>query len=188
MSRSSSSHRLKRRAGAARPSARKSAWAGSPAGGERGGFELETLQGFRTIFATARRHDAEVRHIARVSGSQLWALAEIARSADMRVNDLAGRMAIHQTTSSNLVNALVERKLVQRTRDAEDARVVRLRVTAEGKRLLLQAPAPYAGLLVDALRRLDTTNLNRLHKALAVLTHLMRDAAMDAAGETLMGE
>jgi DNA-binding MarR family transcriptional regulator len=184
----SSSHQLKRPAGAARRLARKGAASNSGGGGERDGLELEALQGFRTIFATARHHDAEVRHIARISGSQLWALSEIARSAGMRVNDLAGRMAIHQTTSSNLVNALVERKLVQRARDEQDARVVRLHVTNEGKRLLLQAPGPYVGLLVDALRRLDSTNLNRLRKGLAVLTQLIRDAAIDAAGETLMGE
>lgn len=183
----SSSHRRKRQAGAVRRSARKSADKSSSGGG-RAALELETLQEFRTIFATARRHDAEVRHIAQISGSQLWALAEIARADGMRVNDLAERMALHQTTSSNLVNALVARKLVQRARDDEDARVVRLQVTSEGKRLLLQAPGPYTGLLVDVLRGLNASDLNRLHKALTVVTDLIRDAALDAAGETLMGE
>jgi hypothetical protein len=61
-------------------------------------------------------------------------------------------------------------------------------VTTEGKRLLLRAPGPYAGLLVDALRQLDTPDLSRLRKALAELTRLLRDAATEAAGETLMGE
>ncbi|HEU4626755.1 MAG TPA: MarR family winged helix-turn-helix transcriptional regulator [Steroidobacteraceae bacterium] len=184
----SSPSRLKRQTGAPRRPARKSAAKKSTAGGGRAGLELETLQEFRTIFASARRHDAEVRQLARISGSQLWALSEIARSGGMRVNDLAERMALHQTTSSNLVNALVERKLVQRARDEEDARVVRLHVTTEGKRLLLRAPGPYTGLLVDALRRLDAAELNRLRKSLAVLSHLIRNAATDAAGETLLGD
>jgi len=184
----SSSHRLKRQAGAVRRPARKGSARRSPGGGERDRLELATLQEFRTIFATARHHDAEVRHIVRISGSQLWALSEIARSGGMRVNDLAERMALHQTTSSNLVNALVERKLVQRARDEDDARVVRLHVTTEGKRLLLRAPGPYAGLLVDVLRRLESSDLSRLRKALGVVTHLIRDAAVHAAGESLMGE
>lgn len=184
----SPSRRPKRQPGAAQRVVHKSAAKNSPQARARATLELETLQEFRTIFATARRHDAEVRHIARISGSQLWALSEIARSDGMRVNDLSERMALHQTTASNLVNALVERRLVQRTRDEEDQRVVRLSMTTEGKRLLLQAPGPYVGLLVDALRHLDHSDLSRLRKALAGLTHLIRDAALDAAGESLMGE
>ncbi len=106
----------------------------------------------------------------------------------MRVNDLSERMALHQTTASNLINALVERKLIRRDRDEADQRVVRLSITVEGKRMLLRAPGPYAGLLVDALRHLKTPELKRLKSALGVLSTVLRDAAADAAGETLMGE
>lgn len=151
-------------------------------------IELRTLQGFRLIFASARAHDAEVRRIAGIPGSQLWALAEIARGARMSVNALAGRMALHQTTASNLVNALVERNLIRRMRDEDDQRVVRLHVTTDGKRMLLRAPGPYAGLLVDALRNLDATELVRLRKSLGVLIDVMREPKTTAAGETLLGE
>lgn len=165
-----------------------SAAARASAQASRAALELQTLQAFRLLFGTARRHDADVRRAAAISGSQLWALSEIARSQGMSVNDLAERMALHQTTASNLVNALTEEKLIRRVRDAADQRVVRLHVTTEGKRKLLRAPGPYTGLLVDALRHLDTEELARLHKSLGVLTAVMRDAATDAAGETLTGE
>jgi DNA-binding MarR family transcriptional regulator len=146
------------------------------------------LQELRTIFGSARRHDAEVRRIAGISGSQLWALSEIGKSQGMRVNDLSERMALHQTTASNLINALVERKLIRRDRDEADQRVVRLSITLEGKRMLLRAPGPHAGLLVDALKHLNTPELRRLKSALGVLSTVLRDAAAGAAGETLMGE
>lgn len=155
---------------------------------DRARLELASLQELRTIVGSARRHDADVRRIAGISGSQLWALSEIARTEGMRVNDLSERMALHQTTASNLINALVERKLIRRERDEADQRVVRLHVTTDGKRMLLQAPGPYAGLLVDGLRHLQTPELRRLKNALRRLTTVMRDAAKDAAGETLMGE
>jgi len=154
----------------------------------RAHVELATLQEFRMIVGSARRHDAEVRRIAGISGSQLWALSEIARTDGMRVNDLAERMALHQTTASNLINALVERNLVRRGRDDSDQRVVRLHLTTEGKKKLLRAPGPYAGLLVDALRHLKAPELRRLNQALRVLTKVLRDTATDAAGQTLMGE
>ena len=154
----------------------------------RGGLELQTLQGFRTIVGSARVHDAEVRRICGISGSQLWALAEIARADGTTVNSLSDRMALHQTTASNLVNALVERKLIRRMRDTGDQRVVHLHVTSDGRRMLLRTPGPHPGLLVDALRNLDVDSLERLRSSLGVLVGIMRSTERSAAGETLMGE
>lgn len=154
----------------------------------RAAFELKTLQAFRTIFGSARVHDAEVRRTTSVSGSQLWALSEIARSTAMSVNALSRRMAVHQTTASNLVNALVERKLVRRVRDGTDQRVVQLYVTTDGKRMLERAPGPHPGLLVDALRHLSASQLAQLRKGLEMLVAVMERAATTAAGETLLGE
>jgi DNA-binding MarR family transcriptional regulator len=129
-----------------------------------------------------------VRRVTGIFGSQLWALSEIAKARGMRVNDLPERMATRQTTTGNLINALVERKLIRRVRDEEDQRVVRLNITADGKRMLLKAPGPYVGLLVDALRHLQTPELRRLKNALHSLSAMLRDSAADAAGQTLMGE
>ncbi len=60
----------------------------------------------------------------------------------MRVSDFSVRMALHQATANNLINVLVERSLVRRDRDESDQRVVRLSITTDGERMLLQAPDP----------------------------------------------
>ena len=123
-----------------------------------------------------------------ISGSQLWALSEIARREGMGINDLAERMALHQTTASNLANALVKKGLVRRVRDGSDRRFVHLHVASEGRRILAQSPGPHPGLLVDALRTIDSQHLQRLRRDLAALVRLMRRTTMRAAGETLLGE
>lgn len=164
-----------------RTSSHKAAVAGRVA------IELESLQCLRTIFGSARVHDAEVRRTAGIPGSQLWALSEIAHAEGLSVNGLAECMALHQTTASNLVNALVERKLIRRVRDARDQRIVRLHVASEGKRLLKRAPGPYAGLLLDAIRRLDAIQLRKLRQSLGVLAGVLRQTAETAAGEPLLG-
>jgi DNA-binding MarR family transcriptional regulator len=97
-------------------------------------------------------------------------------------------MALHQTTASNIVNALVERKLVRRTRGEDDQRVVQLHISVHGERVLQSAPGPHAGLLVEALRRLETGQLEGLQKSLAILVAEMGSMASAAAGETLLGE
>lgn len=154
----------------------------------RSARELRALQSFRTIFGSARIHDVEVRRAGGISGSQLWALAEVAGHDGVTVNGMSERMALHQSTASNLVNALVERGLVRRLRDSADQRVVHLHVTAEGRRMLMRVPGPHAGLLVDAIRRLEQRELDDLHKALEALVAIMQRTAAAAAGETLLGE
>jgi DNA-binding MarR family transcriptional regulator len=157
----------------------------------RTALELETLQGLRMIFGAARTHDNEVRRSAGISGSLLWALSEIAHRAEnegITVNGLSAQMALHQTTTSNLVNLLVGRGLIRRERDSDDHRIVHLKVTAAGKQVLRKTPDPHAGLLVDALRRLDRSQLTELSKNLQWIVELMGRTAATAAGETLMGE
>ena len=150
--------------------------------------ELQALQHLRLIYASARWHDAQVRGSVAISGSQLWALSEIARREGMGVNDLAERMALHQTTASNLANALVKRGLIRRVRDGSDRRFVHLHATSAGRRTLAQSPGPHPGLLVDALRKIDSQHLGRLRRDLAALVRLMRRTKARAAGETLLGE
>lgn len=154
---------------------------------DRSAFELEALQGFRTIFGSARAHDAEIRRAAGIPGSQLWALSEISRSDGLTVNELSERMALHQTTASNLVNALVARQLIRRVRDTRDMRIVHLHVAGEGRRLLIRAPGPYAGLLPDALRRMESDKLQQLTRSLSALLTVLHRAEEDAAGEPLLG-
>jgi DNA-binding MarR family transcriptional regulator len=155
---------------------------------ERAALEFRTLQDLRTVVGSARGYDMEVRRATGISGSQLWALSEISAAAGVSVNGLAERLALHQTTASNLVNALVERRFIRRARDDADQRVVRLYATAEGMRLLLRAPRPYSGLLVDALRQLEAGELARLGRSLAGLLAAMRRPAAPGSGEIILGE
>jgi DNA-binding MarR family transcriptional regulator len=149
---------------------------------------LQALQGFRLIFGSARRYDASVRRYSGIPGSLLWALSEVDRAGGMSVNGLAECMALHQTTASNLVNALVRRDLIRRVKDPRDRRMVRLHVSGRGRRALLHAPRPHTGLLMDALSRLDTKHLDLLLVGLSGLVAELRRADVKAAGKTLLGE
>jgi len=150
--------------------------------------DLKALQSLRTIFGSARAHDTEVRRYSGLSGSKLWALSEIAARGGITVNELANQMALHQTSASNLVNALVEHRLIRRVRDVTDKRVIHLHPSAEGRKMLLQIPGPHAGLLVDGLRRLEGDQIERLRESLLLLVSVMQRAADDASGDPLMGE
>src|SRR5205823_131661 len=116
---------------------------------------------------------------AGVGGAQLWALSVIDRRAGIGVTELARELDIHQSTASNLVRGLAERKLVAARREGTDRRSVALYVEPEGAAVLRRAPMPFTGLLPDALASLDAETLCRLE---GDLNHLIARLEADEAG------
>src|SRR6478672_12218073 len=57
-----------------------------------------------------------------VTGAQLFVLTQLRATPSISVNALAERTMTHQSTVSVVVRRLVRRKLVKKTRAAEDAR------------------------------------------------------------------
>ncbi len=74
------------------------------------------------------------------------------------VGDLAGYLLMRPHSMVELVNRAEAAGLVERTSDPDDGRVVRVRVTAEGSRILY---------------RLTRAHLDRLHDLAAVLDELV---------------
>ena len=103
---------------------------------------LETLGKFRIIIRAAQRHSAAIQKQCGVSGAQLWLLQEIADAPGLRVGELAARMAIHQTTTSNLIDAMEKGGYLKKSRDDADQRVVNLLLTPAGAKVLRKAPSP----------------------------------------------
>lgn len=147
-----------------------------PRGSDDTGAALAVLRRFRVVLRSVNRHLAETRRRSGIPSAQLWALAQVAASPGLRVSDLAHALAIHQSTASNLLDALARSGLVRRSRSAHDARVVRLEVTPRGRRVMARAPQPLQGLLITALQRLTPAQLRRLDEALEPLI-----AALDRA-------
>jgi DNA-binding MarR family transcriptional regulator len=165
-------------------SVRKSARQRSRNDGKRRAAALEVLKKFRQIFRAAKVHFRRIEQTAGVSGAQLWLLAELYEQPGARVKDLAASMALHQSTVSNLLEALTRRKLLVRKRDEVDQRVVRVFLTAGGERLVRKAPGPARGVLPDALEALPPAALRRLDQSVAVLLKGMRTDVPSTAALT----
>lgn len=123
---------------------------------------LATLKKLRIVIRAAQRHSAWIEKQCGVSGAQLWILQELHEVPGMRVGELARRLAIHQTTVSNLLDALEKRGLITKARDPGDQRAVRIALSPQGAEVLQAAPRPARGLLPEALLQLKPEQLVRL--------------------------
>jgi DNA-binding MarR family transcriptional regulator len=136
------------------------------------------LRQFRIVFNAVKVHFRQVETAAGVGGAQVWALSVIQARPGVGVSDLGRAMDVHQSTASNLVKALIERDMVRAVKDTEDRRALGLHLTAAGEAVLRAAPAPFAGVLPDALAGLDPATLSRLERDLdALITALAADRA-----------
>lgn len=138
--------------------------AASPDG--EGEIKLAILKKLRIVIRAAQQHSLWIEKQCGVSGAQLWIMQELLECSNLRVGELAQKLAIHQTTASNLLDALGKRGYINKTRDAADQRVVRVNLTEQGVALLEQAPKPARGLLPEALRHMDEASLAGLNTGL----------------------
>lgn len=131
--------------------------------------ETRVLRQFRIVFNSVKTHFRQVERDAGLGGAQVWALSVISGSPGIGVTELARALDIHQSTASNLVRTLSARGLIAATRDGQDRRGVALRALPAADALLQRAPAPFAGVLPEALASLDEETLTRLEQDLAQL-------------------
>ncbi len=130
---------------------------------------LDILQKFRIIVSAAQKYSQRVEKQLGVTGAQLWIMKEIDVMPGLRVGEVAKKLAIHQTTASNLLDALEKKEMICKTRLATDQRIVNLTLTDKGRAVLQKAPEPVRGLLPEALSQMTGDDLSRVGEGMDVL-------------------
>lgn len=133
------------------------------------GLSLQVLKQFRLIYGAVHRHFRAVEQRCGLSGAQAWMVRELARVPSLGVSELAGRLSVHQSTASQLVEKLVRAGYVERTSHARDRRRVRLQLTRSGSALARRLPRPAEGVLPSALESLPDSSLRSLRTHLTKL-------------------
>ena len=119
--------------------------------------DFERLLEFRVTLRRFQRwseDQAQAAGLTHVQHQLLVAVKGHPGGVPPTVGDLAGYLLLRPHSTVELIDRAEAAGLVQRTRDADDGRVVRVRLTAEGDRIL---------------QKLTRAHLERLHELAAVL-------------------
>ncbi|MBW8768867.1 MAG: MarR family transcriptional regulator [Gemmatimonadetes bacterium] len=101
-----------------------------------------------------------------VSGAQLFVLRQIDAKPGLSIGELAARTLAGQSTVSEVVTRLVDRRLVARRASATDARQSELTLTASGRRAIASVEATTQERLAGALAQLRADEREILATAL----------------------
>lgn len=104
---------------------------------------------------------------------QLSALSVLVFGGPLTLGELARAEQVRPASISTLVRGLQERGLVQRETDRADRRVVRVRASAEGRRVMRLGKGRRVAALAARLRELPPRELDRIAQGTAALRRLL---------------
>lgn len=140
----------------------------------------------KSLEVADRLHSAAIHLLRRVrkadtkSGvgpAQLSALSVLVFAGPRALGELARAEQVRPPTMTRIVAGLQRAGLVRRERDAEDRRVVRVRATPKGVRVMQAGRRRRVETLAAQLRHLDARTVTTLERAASILEEMLRREA-----------
>jgi DNA-binding MarR family transcriptional regulator len=108
-----------------------------------------------------------------VTVAQSYALLALRELGAATMNEFATEMRLHGTTMTRMVDALIDKGMVERKSDPEDRRVVRVSLSAAGEEVAAQVQESKRGLLSAALADLPANEQNMVLQALERMADML---------------
>ena len=109
-----------------------------------------------------------------ITPPQFVALQWLHESGDMTIGDLSQKMYLAFSTTTDLVDRMEKNELVQRVRDEQDRRVVRIHLLPEGERIIQEVIEKRQNYLRDLLQDFEVDEAQELLELLEKLHLLMK--------------
>jgi len=107
--------------------------------------------------------------------AQMRILFALARLGPCTMSQLSEEMQVHKSSASVVVEELVRAGLVERQRGQQDLRLVWVKLTAKGQRIVSQGPDQFQQRLRSSLQRLTVEQQQRVKEALRTLSGIVGD-------------
>ena len=111
-----------------------------------------------------------------VSMAQLHIMYTLQRNGEMPMSRLADVLQVSLSNATGLIDRIEERGFVERTRVPEDRRVVMIRVTDAGRRMLEEVDAISSDLLRSVFGRIGRSQAAAVGRAIADLRRGLEEA------------
>ena len=119
-----------------------------------------------------------------VTPSRLSALSVVVFGGPKTIGQLASAEQVSAPTMTRLVVGMQRDGLVKRERDATDARVIWIRATPKGDRILREGRRRRVAALAHDLSELSNTELEHLTRATEIIERISGRAASSSLGAT----
>ena len=109
-----------------------------------------------------------------ITPPQFVALQWLFEDGDMTIGDLSTKMFLACSTTTDLIDRMEKNNLVERVKDTNDRRVVRIHLLDEGKRIIDEVIKKRQRYLEEVLKNFSAEEIQVLQDNLIKLHHEMR--------------
>ncbi|MGG0656725.1 MarR family winged helix-turn-helix transcriptional regulator [Rummeliibacillus pycnus] len=138
-------------------------------------FEKE----LRHIAALIKQKGREILSNYTITPPQFIALQWLHELGDMTIGDLSNKMYLAFSTTTDLVDRMERNELVQRIRDNQDRRVVRIHLLKEGERIIEEVIEQRQTYLADIVKDFQSEEVQSLS---ILLSKLYKEMNQDRGG------
>ena len=137
----------------------------------------EAADRFHSAAIHALRHVRRTDPASGLSAARLSALSVLVFGGPRTLGELAAAEQVRAPTMTRIVRSLEDEGLVARASDPEDGRVVRLRATAKGERVMWQGRERRVAQLAELLARLSPPEVLRIQEAAELVERALTEQA-----------
>jgi DNA-binding MarR family transcriptional regulator len=128
----------------------------------------------RYIAGIIRQKGRELLSDYTITPPQFIALQWLFEDGDMTIGDLSAKMFLACSTTTDLIDRMEKNNLVERIKDTNDRRVVRIHLLDEGKRIIDEVIKKRQQYLQEVLTNFSSEEIQILQDQLKKLHHEMR--------------
>ncbi len=133
--------------------------------------EIEEL--LRNVSTILKKRGRDILSNFDITPPQLDALLVLREFGELTMGELCGKMFLACSTATDLIDRMERNHLIERVRDTNDRRVIRLRVLAKGASVIDEVLEARRGYLATILSEIDVADKERLIQSLEQLNYLM---------------
>ncbi len=118
-----------------------------------------------------------------VTSSQGYILLALSGTESPTMNDLSGRMRLANSTMTRMVDQLIQKRMMAREPDPEDRRIVRVRLTAEGRDVQIRLKKAMHDLFSEVLKDIPEGEREQIVQSLETLKQSILNALQSCCGD-----
>lgn len=133
----------------------------------------EIIYQIRRLLQARELYTKELNKKYQVSASQLNCLLAIYENGPLPPSQIARHIMVKSSTVTGITDRLEQKSLVHRRRNSPDRRVIIIELTEAGKVLCQNAPPPIQQKIIDGLKNLPKSEIEKIVHGLNMLTQML---------------
>ena len=137
---------------------------------------MEIFMGMSQVTRCCRQ---DVAFCEGVTFHQFMILDAIARKKEMQISELHKLLAVEKSTTTRLVNPLIQKRLLKREKAQHDSRAATLILTDEGKKIHQKVSLCLAGFFQKVTQNIPQDKKKQILEAIRIFIWAIKNSAED---------